>query len=108
MAASSLGKEALFFMVFFKVLLSDSVQETNLRDPLTLWTIQSCTSVLGKTASMASGNPLSPSTHAMKMSLTPRFFISVITFSQNLAPSLCSSQIPRTSLSPSKLIPMAR
>ena len=37
-----------------------------------------CTTVLGKTASMASGKPLRPSQQAMKMSSTPRFFSSVM------------------------------
>src|ERR1700694_5463984 len=35
--------------------------------------MQSCTSVRGYTASIASGNPFSPSTQAMKISFTPRF-----------------------------------
>src|ERR1019366_3176265 len=36
---------------------------------------------------MASGNPFSPSTHAMKMSSTPRLRSSVTTCNQSLAPS---------------------
>src|SRR3989442_1619370 len=36
--------------------------------------MHNCTSVCGKTLSIASGNPFSPSTQAMKMSVTPRFF----------------------------------
>jgi hypothetical protein len=46
------------------------------------------TRVWGYTASMASGKPPRPSTHAMKMSLTPRFCTSVKTCSQNMAPSV--------------------
>src|SRR5437899_15417 len=34
--------------------------------------MHNCTSVRGYTASMASGNPFSPSTHAIKISFTPR------------------------------------
>ena len=40
-------------------------------------TRQSCTYVAGKTASIDSGNPLSPSTQPMKMSRTLRFLSSV-------------------------------
>ncbi len=61
---------------------------------------------LGKTASMASGNPFSPSTQAM--SCTPRFFNSVTTCSQNLAPSVWAIHRPSTSLWPSMFTPMAR
>ena len=62
----------------------------------------------GNTAVIASGNPFSPSTTAIRMSQTPRFLISVITLSQNFAPSLCSIQIPRMSLVPSGSTPSAR
>src|SRR5574343_248289 len=47
-------------------------------------TMHSCTVVLGKTASMASGNPFSPSTQAIRMSWTPRLRSSVTTCSQEL------------------------
>src|SRR6266403_3342209 len=67
--------------------------------------MHSCTSVCGKTLSIASGNPFSPSTQAMKMSVTPRFFSSVTTCSQNLAPSVCAIHNPRTSLNPSIVTP---
>src|SRR5215510_5568778 len=67
--------------------------------------MHNCTSVLGKTVSMASGKPLSPSTQAMKMSCTPRFFSSVITCSQNLAPSVCATHKPRTSFKPLSFTP---
>jgi hypothetical protein len=40
---------------------------------------------------IASGNPFNPSTQAMKISFTPRFFSSVSTCSQNLAPSCCAT-----------------
>src|SRR5713226_372930 len=59
--------------------------------------MHNCTSARGYTASMASGNPFSPSTQAMRMSCTPRFFSSVSTCSQNSAPSLCATHNPSTS-----------
>jgi hypothetical protein len=40
--------------------------------------------------------------------LTPLFFSSVTTISQNFAPSFCSSQRPSTSFLPSGLMPSAR
>ena len=48
-----------------------------------VWTV-----VLGKIASIASGNPLSPSTQQIRMSRTPRCLRSVRTCIQNLAPSV--------------------
>src|SRR3954452_4395093 len=53
-----------------------------------VWTMAS-----GKTAVIASGKPFRPSTTAISTSSTPRFLSSVMTRSQNLAPSVCS--IPR-------------
>ena len=44
---------------------------------------------------------VTPSTTAIRISPTPRVFSSFITFSQNLAPSLCSIQRPRTCFWPS-------
>ena len=44
---------------------------------------------------MGSGKPFRPSTTAMTMSWTPRVFNSFTTRSQNLAPSVCSIQMPR-------------
>ena len=38
------------------------------------WMIHCWISVCGKTASIACGNPVSPSTQAIRMSSTPRFF----------------------------------
>src|SRR5437867_7822893 len=67
--------------------------------------MHSCTSVCGYSASMASGNPFSPSTQAMKISFTPRFFSSVSTCSQNLAPSCCATHSPSTSFCPSRSNP---
>jgi hypothetical protein len=61
----------------------------------------------GNTALIASGKPFRPSTTAIRMSATPRFFSSFMTRSQNLAPSVCSIQIPRISLVPSGWIPSA-
>lgn len=71
-------------------------------------TMHSCTVVCGNTASIASGNPFSPSTQAMKMSCTPRLRSSVTTCSQNLAPSVWASHTPSTSFSPLIVMPMAR
>jgi hypothetical protein len=45
-----------------------------------------CTVVCGNAASIASARPFSPSTTAMRMSLTPRLRSSLKTFSQNFAP----------------------
>src|SRR5207237_7606403 len=67
--------------------------------------MHSCTSVLGKTVSIASGKPFSPSTQAIKMSVTPRFLSSVTTCSQNLAPSVCAIHNPKTSFKPSIVTP---
>src|SRR4029453_16832440 len=67
-----------------------------------------CTWVFGKTASIASGSPWRPSTHAIKQSCTPRFFSSVKTENQNFAPSLSLSHNPRSSFSPSMVMPKAR
>src|SRR6187551_1960206 len=67
-----------------------------------VWTVAS-----GKTARMASGKPFNPSTTARSTSSTPLFFISVMTRSQNLAPSFCSSQRPRISFVPSARTPRA-
>ena len=61
-------------------------------------TMQVWTTAFGKTAMMASGKPFSPSTTAIKISAMPRFFSSIITRIQNFAPSVCSIQMPRTSL----------
>ena len=57
--------------------------------------------VSGKAAVIASGKPFSPSTTAIRMSWTPRLRSSVITESQNFAPSFSAIQSPRTSRSPS-------
>src|SRR5215831_19203444 len=72
-----------------------SFHGTYLRLLRTLCTMQSCTWVLGNTASIASGSPWRPSTHAIKQSCTPRFFSSVKTASQNFAPSLSLSHNPQ-------------
>src|SRR5918998_2654960 len=58
------------------------------------WTMHVCTVVLGKIASIASGNPLSPSTHAIRMSCTPRCLRSLRTCIQNFAPSVSSKPHP--------------
>src|ERR1700730_16853916 len=68
-------------------------------------TMQVCTIVCGKTALIASGKPFRPSTTAMRMSPTPRFFSSFMTRSQNLAPSEVSIHRPRKSFAPSGLTP---
>src|SRR3954453_7134466 len=50
--------------------------------------MQVCTRVCGKAALIASGKPFSPSTTAIRMSLTPRLRSSLTMRSQNLAPSV--------------------
>src|SRR3954466_1802094 len=67
-----------------------------------VWTVAS-----GKTAVIASGKPFRPSTTAISTSSTPRFLSSVMTRSQNLAPSVCSIHSPRISLVPSARTPSA-
>src|SRR3954463_12384594 len=67
-----------------------------------VWTMAS-----GKTAVIASGKPFRPSTTAISTSSTPRFLSSVMTRSQNLAPSVCSIHSPRISLVPSARTPSA-
>lgn len=61
-----------------------------------------------QTVVMASGSPASPSQHTIRASLSPRFFSWVSTFSQNFAPSLSCSQMPRTFLMPSTSTPITR
>src|SRR3954468_19475490 len=56
--------------------------------------MQVSTCACGNTAVIASGKPFRPSTTAISTSSTPRFFSSVITRSQNLAPSVCSIHKP--------------
>src|SRR5215203_4729726 len=67
-----------------------------------VWTMAS-----GKTARIASGKPFRPSTTAISTSSTPRFLSSLMTRSQNLAPSVCSIHSPRISLVPSARTPSA-
>src|SRR4051794_32169050 len=64
-----------------------SFQETKSRLWCSRWTMQVCTVACGKTAVIASGKPLRPSTTATSTSSTPRFFSSVMTRSQNFAPA---------------------
>ena len=65
-------------------------------------TTQVWTVVLGHTASMASAKPVSPSQQTTSTSVTPRFLSSVMTPSQNLAPSSpLPSHRPNTCLRPS-------
>ncbi|MGQ9848232.1 MAG: hypothetical protein ACUVQP_12135 [Bacteroidales bacterium] len=60
--------------------------------------IQSCISVQGKTMLIAYGEkPLSPSTQAISISSTPRFFNSVRTIYHKLAPSASLSHNPKIS-----------
>ena len=70
--------------------------------------MHSCTLVLGKTVLIASGNPFSPSTHAINISLTPLFCNSAKTDTQNLEPSLSLNHKPKSSLWPSILIASAK
>ena len=64
-----------------------------------------CISVYGYAAFIASLKPESPSTEAIKISLTPLFLISFITDSQNLADSFSPIYIPKISLTPSRSTP---
>ena len=57
----------------------------------------------GKTASIGSGKPLSPSVQTNKTSLTPRMRSSVSTLVQKRPPSVFSIQRPRQSRSPSSV-----
>jgi hypothetical protein len=70
--------------------------------------MRTCVMVFGKTDSIASEKPLSPSTQAMKMSQTPRFHHPVDSESQNFAPSLSAVHSPSVSYLPSTLTPIAR
>ena len=70
--------------------------------------MQVCTVASGNTASIASGNPFSPSTTAIRTSCTPRAFNSFITPSQNFAPSFAAVHIPKISFRPSAVTPIAR
>src|SRR5690606_2580040 len=73
---------------------------------LRIWcTTQVCTSVFGNTASIASANPLRLSMHAIRISSTPRFWRSVRTPIQKLAPSLSETYIPKSSLCPWRSMP---
>ncbi len=56
----------------------------------------------------ASGKRFSPSTTAIRMSLSPRVLSLFITRSQNFAPSVCSTNGPTTSFWSEQRIPVAR
>src|SRR5213082_4194120 len=63
---------------------------------------QVCATARGQVDSIASGSPFRPSQTTMQASATPRFFKSVSTCNQNLAPSPPSpTHRPRTSRVPS-------
>ena len=74
-----------------------------MRCTMHVWTV-----VWGKTASIASGKPLRPSTQQIRMSRTPRCFSSVRTCIQNFEPSVAWNHMPSTSRLPSMLTPSAR
>ena len=63
--------------------------------------------VCGQVASIASGNPVSPSQQTIRTSWIPRLRSSAHTPAQNFAPSLACTQIPRTCLIPSGSTPTA-
>jgi hypothetical protein len=63
--------------------------------------------VFGQVASIASGNPVSPSQQAINTSWTPRLRSSANTPAQNFAPSAVCTQIPSTCLIPSTSTPTA-
>src|SRR4051812_33823063 len=68
-----------------------------------VWTMDS-----GHTFWTTSGRPFSPSHTTKKTSVTPRFFMSMSTLIQNLAPSPpVPAHSPRTSLRPSTVTPIA-
>ena len=69
--------------------------------------MQVCTIACGQVASIASGNPVSPSQHTISTSLTPRLASSAQTPAQNFAPSLACTQMPSTCLTPSMSTPTA-
>lgn len=64
-----------------------------------VWTLAS-----GKTAKIASGKPLSPSTTAIRMSSTPRFLSSFITRSQTFAPVVGQNSPPDCFVTPPTLL----
>ena len=70
--------------------------------------MQVCTIASGQKALIAAGRPVRPSQTTIRTSSTPRALSSFITRSQNLAPSVVSTQMPRTSLWPSASTPTAR
>lgn len=65
-------------------------------------------SVAGDAAVIASANPVSPSTAAIRKSAMPRVRRSFITLNRNLAPSVYSIQSPNTSFSPEQAMAGAR
>ena len=70
--------------------------------------MQVCTMACGHTLPTTSGRPLSPSQTTKNTSPTPRFFKSVSTLIQNLAPSPPDpDHSPRMSFSPARLTPIA-
>src|SRR5215203_800892 len=71
------------------------------------WTDEVWTTVCGQVASIASGNPVSPSQQAINTSWTPRLRSSANTPAQNFAPSAVCTQIPSTCLIPSTSTPTA-
>lgn len=67
-----------------------------------------CTTILSHTVLTTSGSPFRPSQTSMSTSATPRFFSSVRTASQCLAPSpLLPAHRPRMSRWPSTVTPIA-
>jgi hypothetical protein len=59
--------------------------------------MQVCTIACGQTVVTAAGSPTSPSQTTISTSSPPRALRSFITRPQNFAPSVCSTQMPRTS-----------
>jgi hypothetical protein len=71
-------------------------------------TVQVCTVACGQVASIASGNPVSPSQQTISTSRTPRLRSSAHTPAQNFAPSAACTQMPSTCRTPSRSTPTAR
>jgi len=63
--------------------------------------------VIADMSGVACGKPVRPSTHAIRISSTPRFFNPFKMESQNFALSFCPTYMPSTSLCPSMSIPIA-
>ena len=87
-ASASSSVSALYICFKSPIKAFKSLYEINLVQHLIWCTIHLWISVRGNTAWIASPNPLNPSTYTIKISSTPRFFISLSTDSQYFVLSL--------------------